>query len=96
MARPIPDANLDELQAALAQSRGDASVGQIAEALGNRLTRRTLQYRVRALVGAGRLRLTGDGRPARYHLARAGDATSDETSPGHRKAKLSLPLSGGR
>lgn len=81
MARPIPDADLDELQAAVAQFEGGASVAQIAEALGNRLARRTLQYRLRALVGAGRLRLTGDGRAARYHLAGAGDALAADIIP---------------
>lgn len=81
MARPIPDADLDELQAAVAQFGGGASVAQIAEVLGNILPRRTLQYRLRALVGAGRLRLTGDGRAARYLLAGPGDAPAADIIP---------------
>lgn len=47
---------------------GGASAAQIAAALVNPGARRTLLYRLRALVGAGRLRLTGDGRAAHYHL----------------------------
>lgn len=68
MARPIPQADLEAIEAAVGQHEGGASAAQIAEALVNPGARRTLQYRLRALVGAGRLRLSGDGRAARYHL----------------------------
>ena len=70
MARPIPEADLQAIEAAVAQHEGGASAAQIAEALVNPGARRTLQYRLRALVDAGRLHLTGDGRAARYHLGR--------------------------
>jgi Fic/DOC family len=68
VARPIPEADLQAIEAAVGQHDGGASAAQIAEALVNPGARRTLQYRLRALVNAGRLRLTGDGRAARYHL----------------------------
>ena len=68
MARPIPEADLAAIEAAVGQHEGGASAAQIAAALVNPGARRTLQYRLRALVDAGRLRLTGDGRAARYHL----------------------------
>lgn len=68
MARPIPEADLEAIEVAVAQHAGGASAAQIAAALANPGARRTLQYRLRALVDAGRLRLTGDGRAARYHL----------------------------
>jgi hypothetical protein len=68
VARPIPEAALQAIEAAVAQHAGGASAAQIAVALVNPGARRTLQYRLRALVDAGRLRLTGDGRAARYHL----------------------------
>lgn len=68
MARPIPVADLQAIEAAVGQHDGGASAAQIAEALVNPGARRTLQYRLRALVDAGRLQLTGDGRAARYHL----------------------------
>ena len=68
MARPIPEADLEAIEAAVARHEGGASAAQIVEALVNPGARRTLQYRLRALVHAGRLRLTGDGRAARYHL----------------------------
>lgn len=68
MARLIPEADLQAIEAAVGQHDGGASAAQIGEALVNPGARRTLQYRLRALVDAGRLRLTGDGRAARYHL----------------------------
>lgn len=67
MARPIPEADLQAIEAAVAQFPNGASAAQITGALAEPGARRTLQYRLRALVDAGRLRLTGDGRAARYH-----------------------------
>jgi len=67
VARPIPEANLQAIEAAVAQFPDGASAAQITGALAEPGARRTLQYRLRALVDAGRLRLTGDGRAARYH-----------------------------
>ncbi len=68
MARPIPEPELQAIEAVVARHAEGASVTQIAEALAEPGARRTLQYRLRALVDAGRLRLTGDGRAARYHI----------------------------
>lgn len=51
----------------MAQFPDGASAAQITGALAEPGARRTLQYRLRALVDAGRLRLTGDGRATRYH-----------------------------
>ena len=50
----------------MAQFPDGASAAQITDALAEPGARRTLQYRLRALVDAGRLRLIGDGRAARY------------------------------
>ena len=68
MARPIPEAEMQAIEAAVALYPGGASTAQIADALTTPGARRTLQYRLRALVNAGRVRLTGDGRAARYHI----------------------------
>ena len=67
MARPIPEADLQAIEAAVAQFPDGASAAQITGALAEPGARRTLQYRLRALVDAGRLRLIGEGRAARYH-----------------------------
>ena len=82
MARPIPGADLDAIEAAVAKIDDGASVAQIAAALGGRLPRRTLQYHLRTLVGAGRLRLTGGGRAARYHLAGGRDDAAGPPADG--------------
>ena len=85
MARPIWAADLTAIEAAIAQSDGGASVAQITNALAGDVARRTLQYRLRTLVEAGRLVLTGNGRAARYHLAggdvAAGDAPAADIIP---------------
>jgi len=75
VARPIPEGDLAAIEAAVAQHPGGASAAQIAESLAAPGARRTLQYRLRVLVDAGRLRLAGDGRAARYHLG--GDAIAE-------------------
>lgn len=69
MARPIPEAELLAIEAAVASYPDGASMEQIADALATPGARRTLQYRLRALVDAGRVRLTGEGRAARYHIS---------------------------
>jgi hypothetical protein len=74
MARPIAGADLDAIEAAVAKIDDGASVAQISAVLGERVPRRTLQYHLRTLVSAGRLRLAGAGRAARYHLASSSDA----------------------
>lgn len=86
MARPIPEADLQAIEAALAQFPDGASAAQITGALAEPGARRTLQYRLRALVDAGRLRFTGDGRAARYHhgdeiIAQPGPADIVPISP---------------
>lgn len=70
----------------MAQFPDGASAAQITGALAEPGARRTLQYRLRALVDAGRLRLTGDGRAARYHhgdeiIAQPGPADIVPISP---------------
>lgn len=67
MARPIPEADLEAILSAVTRL-GEASAGQIADAIGDSIPRRTLQYRLRMLVTSGKLRLSGEGRAARYHL----------------------------
>jgi len=79
VARPIPEGDLAAIEAAVAQYPGGASAAQITEVLAAPGARRTLQYRLRALVDAGRLRLAGDGRAARYHLV--GDFVAEPDAP---------------
>lgn len=86
MARPIPEADLQAIEVAVAQFPDGASAAQITGALAEPGARRTLQYRLRALVDAGRLRLIGEGRAARYHhgdeiIAQPGPADIVPISP---------------
>lgn len=81
MARRIAGTDLDAIEAVVAQIDNGASVAQIAEALGEPVPRRTLQYHLRTLVDAGRLRVAGAGRAARYHLA-SGDPDAAGPSAG--------------
>jgi len=71
MVRPLPEAELRAIESAVALQPDGASAAQIADALAAPAARRTLQYRLRALVASGRLRQTGEGRAARYHLGAA-------------------------
>jgi len=80
VARPIPEGHLAAIEAAVAQYPGGASAAQITEVLAAPGARRTLQYRLRALVDAGRLRLAGGGRAARYHLV--GDTVAEPDAAG--------------
>jgi len=79
VARPIPEDDLNAIEAAVAAHPHAASAGEIEQAIARLGARRTLQYRLRALVSTGLLRLEGDGRAARYHLAVAeGEAVASE------------------
>jgi len=66
VARPIPETDLNAIEAAVAGQPDGASAAQIEGLLARPGARRTLQYRLRALVNAGRLRIEGEGRSARY------------------------------
>ena len=68
MPRPIPENELQKIVAAIARHADGATAAQIAGALAVPGARRTLQYRLRALVNAGRVQLAGEGRAARYHV----------------------------
>ncbi|KUR75377.1 Fic family protein [Novosphingobium sp. Fuku2-ISO-50] len=79
MARLISEADLAAIEAAVGRHPGGASAAQIIESLAIPGAKRTLQYRLRALVNAGRLRLAGDGRAARYHLGTSAMVAPDAT-----------------
>ncbi len=72
MARRIQDKDLQAVEQVLQQRPDGMTMGQISDALQFAPPRRTLQYRLRHLVGGGRLVMEGVGRGARYRLPRAG------------------------
>ena len=65
MPRPVPEAEWNEIEQAV-RARPGLTVGEIEDALGATFPRRTLQYRLKSLVDAGRLVMKGTGRWARY------------------------------
>ncbi len=67
MAQHIYEADLRAIENAVRKHPDGASASEISEALGTDLPRRTLQYRLKHLVDAGRLIRKGSGRWARYH-----------------------------
>jgi len=67
VARPLPYGSLAAIEAVLAKYPDGASYAQIEAALDVPGARRTLQYHLRTLVDAGRLRMTGARRGVRYY-----------------------------
>ena len=71
MPRPLPEEELEAIVEAVRRYRDGAAAGDIAAVLPPDLPRRTLQYRLKNLVDAGRLRKEGEGRWAKYYLPEA-------------------------
>jgi Fic family protein len=66
--RRIPEQELETIIAAVAHRPGGVNAREIADALGDKLPFRTLQYRIKLLVDDGRLTKDGEGRWATYRL----------------------------
>ena len=75
MARRIQEANLQAVERILRQHPEGMTVLQISDALEAATPRRTLQYRLKHLVGSQRLIREGVGRRARYRIPREVSAT---------------------
>lgn len=93
MPRSVPEQELQAIEDAVRKHPGGATVQQIVEALTG-LPRRTLQYRLKYLVGAKRLIAEGERRWTKYRLPHeqsrevAGAAARDDS-----EAEVTLPLS---
>ncbi len=68
MPRRIPEQELETIIGVVARRPGGVNAREIADALGDKLPFRTLQYRLRFLVADGRLARDGEGRWATYRL----------------------------
>lgn len=99
MAKHMPEQELQAIEDAVRRHPGGVTVSQIARELPPSLPLRTLQYRLKFLVDAGRLARDGQGRWARYRLpALAGSALAGMAEPGPAGAEpatngASVPLS---
>lgn len=94
MARRIGEKGLQAIEEAVGRHPDGVTAQQIADQLGSRLPRRTLQYRLKSLVDNGRLVMEGEGRWARYRVPRIAEAVGTATARSDARAEaLVLPLS---
>jgi hypothetical protein len=80
MPRQIHEKDFAAILAAVARHPGGASRVDIAKALPQKLSPRTLQFRLRSLVEAGCLKPEGESRAVKYHLLAAAIEDSYEQS----------------
>lgn len=95
MPKRIPEEVLTAIEEAVRRQPGSADLPQISDAMKPTVPKRTLQYRLRYLVDAGRLLKEGDDRWAKYRLppplAPAAPATG--AAPAAVEAEEAVPLS---
>jgi hypothetical protein len=95
VVRRIQEEDLQAIEAAVDDHPEGVTAQQIADALKSAPPRRTLQYRLKSLVDSKRLVMEGEGRWARYSLARIAEAAG--TAAGKAEARgegeAALPLS---
>ena len=93
VALRIREEILRAIEAAVGRRPEGMTVLQIAEALNDGVPRRTLQYRLKALVDEKRLTREGSGRGARYRLPRAvpSSVQAAAVSPGSGAGGAVLP-----
>lgn len=95
MPRRIPDQELETIIAVVAHRAGGVNAREIAQALGDKLPFRTLQYRLKFLVDDGRLAKDGEGRWTMYRLPAAGErgALIAEPAQLEGQGEAALPVS---
>ena len=95
MAKQIPEKELTAIENAVGLHAGSAGVREIADALKTQVPLRTLQYRLKHLVDAGRLLREGEGRWAKYSLSKAQgpEEPAQGAAPAEGEGEVSVPLS---
>jgi len=93
--RRIPGQELEEIIATVAHRPGGVNAREIAQALGDKLPFRTLQYRLKFLVDDGRLAKHGEGRWAMYRLPAVEERGALIAEPAQLEAqgKTAVPVS---
>src|SRR3972149_5924764 len=81
MPRSMPAVKLDEIERVVRAHSGGATAQEIGDALSAGIPRRTLQYRLKSLVDAGRLVMGGTGRGARSRASEAPGPQPAEAVP---------------
>ena len=94
MAKPIPEKELHDIEAVVSGHPEGVGLQAVLDALEQSLPRRTLQYRLKHLVDAGRLIKTGEKRWVRYFPADTERRTSSSVrEPSHEEAAGAIPVS---
>jgi hypothetical protein len=94
MARPPPEQELNAIEDAVRGRPDGVSMGEIAAALESAPPHRTLQYRLKHLVDAGRFVREGKGRWTRYSLPHTAGRAEFELSPFQVKIQARPPEAG--
>ncbi len=92
MPRPMLAEELDEIEKVV-RARPGITSAEIEDALGDRVPRRTLQYRLRRLVDDGRLVREGEVRWARYRTAEAAAPAAPPEATPAAAAEVAVTLS---
>lgn len=97
MAKALKKDDLDAIEQVVRAHPKGVSVAEITNALKSPVARRTLQYRLKSLVDAGRIVAEGDGRGAKYRLPAGAIAPEADKQPPSPKTATAeeeaLPLS---
>jgi hypothetical protein len=95
VAKRIQEEDLQTIENVVRAHPEKVTAQQIADALQEPPPRRTLQYRLKSLVDAGRLVMEGEGRWARYRVPAAAEAAAVATGKAEARAEgeALLPLS---
>ncbi|MDA1372881.1 MAG: Fic family protein [Proteobacteria bacterium] len=93
MAKQIPGKYLQAIEGIVASKPDGVGIAEIQKELGDKLSRRTLQYRLNHLVQEGRLAKEGDNRWTRYKLPGDRGSQTSETDGGEVPQEVKLPLS---
>ena len=92
MARRIEESSLQAIEEVVGRRPEGITAPEIADALDAALPRRTLQYRLKALVDDRRLAREGSGRWVRYRLPRVIDLSARTSGEGFGAMSLRLSL----
>jgi len=97
LAQHIPEEELTAIENAVGLNAAGAGIREIADALKTQVPLRTLQYRLKHLVDAGRLLKEGEGRWAKYSLSKGGGRAepTQGTAQAEGEGEISIPLSPG-
>lgn len=93
MAKRIPEEALKAIEKAVHLQPEGADLGSIAKVLKPTIPRRTLQYRLRYLVDAGRLVKEGEDRWAKYRLPAGAQEKAPAAPAGPPEGEEAVPLS---